>query len=230
VTYAEYAHAGAYPLFAISIITAAYVLITFGEHQQKYQTEWAKKLTFVWLGQTVFLEVSAINRLLQYIEVYSLTYLRITALMGMVLTALGFLLIVVRIYATRRNSWLINANAILMAITLYLSCFVNMDKMIADYNVRHAVEVTGTGTSVDLAYLRQLGTESLPALRWFLANAKYSPASQNSRAEVIKTELESQLAKDATNWRTWTWRTQRQLEIQAIPAQAVPIGKSGWRY
>jgi hypothetical protein len=42
--------------------------------------------------------------------------------------------------------------------------------------------------------------------------------------------LENQLAKNAANWRAWTWRIQRQSAIQAIPAQAVPIGKSGWRY
>jgi hypothetical protein len=50
VTYAEYAHAGFYPLLAINLLTAACVLLAFGDYQQAFQTEMAKKLVFVWLG------------------------------------------------------------------------------------------------------------------------------------------------------------------------------------
>lgn len=229
LTYAEYAHAGAYPLFVISMVTAAYVLLTFNDQQPHYQTALAKKLVFVWLGQTVFLLLSAINRLLHYIEVYSLTYLRIIALLGMVLTAIGLLLIFARIYANRSNGWLINGNALAIVFTLYAACFINMNNVIADYNVRHALEVTGQGTGIDLPYLRALGADSLPALRWFQANAKYSP-SQAAQAGGLITELENELSSSSENWRAWTWRKQRQLAIKSAPAQAVPIGDSGWQY
>ncbi|MFI3158272.1 MAG: DUF4173 domain-containing protein [Methylococcaceae bacterium] len=229
VNYAQYAQAGAYPLLFICLLTAAYVLITFGDHRQHYQTDTAKKLTFVWLGQNIFLLMSAINRLLHYIEVYSLTYLRITALIGMALTAVGLLLIITRIYANHRNSWLVNANALVIAVTLYGTCFINMDRMIADYNVRHALEITGKGSSVDLVYMRSLGSESLPALRWFQANAKYSP-HQTIRANLLIAELESQASASDSNWRAWTWRKHRQTEFKSAPVQAVPIDQSGWQY
>jgi hypothetical protein len=229
LTYAEYAHGGAYPLFITSIVTAVYVLLTFNEQQPHYQTALAKKLVFVWLAQNIFLLMSAINRLLHYIEVYSLTYLRIIALCGMVLTAIGMALIFARIYKNRSNGWLINGNALAIAATLYMACFINMDNRIANYNVRHALEVTGEGTAVDLPYLRNLGSESLPALRWFQANAKYSP-TQTSQAGVLITELENELANSTSNWRAWTWRKQRQLAIKSEPKQAVPIGNSGWQY
>ena len=231
VTYAEYAHSGAYPLLFTSLLTAGYVLITFGEHQQKYQNALTKKLTFMWLAQNIFLEVSAINRLLQYIEIYSLTYLRINALIGMALTALGLLLIIVKIYSNRHNHWLINVNVLALVLTLFASCFVNMDKMIADYNVRHALEATGTGTNIDLVYLRSLGAESLPALRWLQLHNKYASSTQIRDAEIVKAELEKQLAQEASNWRSWSWRTQRrQTEINATPVQTVPIGATGWHY
>ncbi len=228
LNYAEYAHAGAYPLFVTSIITAVYILLTFSEHQPHYQTALAKKLVFVWLGQNIFLLMSAINRLLHYIEVYSLTYLRIIALLGMVLTAIGLMLIFARIYMNRSNGWLINGNALAIAATLYAACFINMDHIIADYNVRYAVEVTGTGTSIDLPYLGSLGSESLPALRWFQSHAKYSP-SQATQAGVLIVELENELANSTANWRAWTWRKQRQLAIKSEPPQAIPIGNSGWQ-
>jgi hypothetical protein len=229
LSYADYAHGGSYPLLATSLITAVFVLITFNEHQPHYQTALAKKLVFIWLVQNVFLQLSAIDRLLHYIEVYSLTYLRIVALIGIALTAIGMMLIFARIYTNRSNVWLINSNALAIAATLYITCFINMDSLIANYNVRHALEVTGQGTSIDLPYLRDLGSECLPALRWFQANAKYSP-SQTAQAGGIIAELENELATSTTNWRAWTWRKQRQLAIKAAPTQAVPIGDSGWQF
>jgi len=173
--------------------------------------------------------MSAINRLLHYIEVYSLTYLRIAALIGMVLTAIGLMLIFTRIYLNRSNGWLINGNALAIATTLYIVCFINVDSLIANYNVQHSLEVTGQDSSVDLAYLRSLGTDTLPALRWFQANAKYS-LSQTSQAGVLITELENELTNSTSNWRAWTWRQQRQLVIKSEPKQAVPMGDSGWQY
>jgi|WetSurSiteA1Bulk_404760.scaffolds.fasta_scaffold00232_13 hypothetical protein len=229
LSYASYTHAGAYPLFVTSIITAIYVLITFNEQQPHYQTTTAKKLVFVWLGQNIFLLMSAINRLLHYIEVYSLTYLRIAALIGMVLTAIGLMLIFTRIYLNRSNGWLINGNALAIAAILYIVCFINFDSLIANYNVRHSLEVTGQGNSIDLPYLRSLGSESLFALRWFQANAKYSP-SQTTQAGMLIAELENELANNTSNWRAWTWRQQRQLVIKSEPKQAVPMGDSGWQY
>ena len=175
------------------------------------------------------MQLSAINRLLHYIEVYSLTYLRIVALIGIALTAIGMMLIFARIYTNRSNRWLINSNALAIAATLYIACFVNMDSMIANYNVRHALEVTGKGYGVDLPYLRNLGSESLPALRWFQNNAKYSP-SQTIQAGVFINELENALINSTTNWRAWTWRKQRQLSIKPEAKLPVPIGNSGWQY
>lgn len=230
LSYAEYAHGGSYPLLFTSLVTAVFVLITFNEHQPDYQTALAKKLVFVWLAQNVFLQVSAINRLLHYIEVYSLSYLRIVALIGIALTAIGMMLIFARIHTNRRNGWLINSNALAIVATLYISCFVNMDGLIANYNVRHALEVTGTGTGIDLPYLRSLGSESLPALRWFQTNAKYSP-SQTVQAGVLIAELENELVSDTADWQAWTWRKQRQLDIKSKETrQLVPIDNSDWQY
>jgi hypothetical protein len=229
LTYTEYAHAGAYPLSITSLIALAYVLITFNEHRQHFQTALAKKLVFVWLAQNVFLQLSAFNRLLQYMEVYSLSYLRIIALLGIALTAVSMMLIFARIYTNRSNSWLINCNALTIAATLYIACFINMDSIIANYNVRHSLEVTGVGQPIDLGYLCRLGSESLPALRWFQTNATYSP-SQTTQAGVFIAQLENDLVAGTTNWRSWTWRKQRQMLTKNESTQTVPIGNSGWLY
>ncbi|CAG1023523.1 hypothetical protein DOJK_02469 [Patescibacteria group bacterium] len=224
LTYAEYAHAGFYPLFAISLITAAYVLLIFNEQQNNAAKYWV----FLWLGQTVFLLCSAIWRLNKYVEVYSLTHLRIAAFTGMLLTAIGLILILIKIHNNRNNSWLINSNALAVMLSLYSLCFINLNEIIADYNVRHCIEVTGMGNNIDLTYLEQLGTDTLPALRWFEANAKYS-SELTKQSSLIIQSLENKLSLDNNNWRTWTWRNHRIIKSNK-PITTQAIKESVWQY
>lgn len=229
LNYAEYAHAGAYPLIVTALLAAGYVLVTFSN--PKYQTVAAKRLVYFWIAQNIFLVISAIDRTTHYIEIYSLTYLRIAALIWMGLVALGLALITVRIFLARTNMWLINMNVLALAATLYACCFVNFDRIISDYNVRHAKEVTGSGTNIDLAYIRALGPESLPALRWFELHAKYSPARVID-AGIMADHMEHDLAASMNaDWRAWTWRKQRRLaEILAeVPPPPRPLDDAGWK-
>ncbi|TAL34593.1 MAG: DUF4173 domain-containing protein, partial [Alphaproteobacteria bacterium] len=138
LNYAEYAHAGAYPLIVTALLAAGYVLITFSN--PRYQSAAGERLVYFWIAQNIFLVISAIDRTANYIEIYSLTYLRIAALIWMGLVALGLALITVRVFLARTNMWLINMNVLALAATLYACCFVNFDRLIADYNVRHAKE------------------------------------------------------------------------------------------
>ncbi|MBK8815172.1 MAG: DUF4173 domain-containing protein [Methylococcaceae bacterium] len=235
LTYAEYAHSGFYPLLFINFLTAAFVLITFNESRKSLQTESAKKMVYLWLGQNLFLTFSAINRLLHYIEAYSLTYLRIAALAGMMLTAAGLFVIFLKIYNKYDNAWLIDANTLVVIITLYSTCFINTDRIIADYNVAHSKEVTGTGSNIDLALLETLGSESLPALHWFKQNARYSPY-KTQQARLIITVLEAQLAQDRADWRAWTWRKQSQwnetsaIESPELINHHLPTANNQWQY
>lgn len=229
LNYAEYAHAGAYPLIVTALLAAGYVLLTFSN--PRYQSVTGERLVYFWIAQNIFLVISAIDRTTHYIEIYSLTYLRIAALIWMGLVALGLALITVRVFLARTNMWLINMNVLALAATLYACCFVNFDWIIADYNVRHAKEVTGTGANIDLPYLQSLGPEALPALRWFELNAKYSPA-RTVDAGIMADSMEHDLAASMlADWRSWTWRKQRRLasilsEVQPPPK---PLGDTGWK-
>jgi hypothetical protein len=225
LTYAEYAHAGAYPLIVTALLAAAYILITFSD--RKYQTAPARALVYLWVAQNIFLVVSSIDRLLNYIEVYSLTYLRVAALIWMGLVACGLLLIVVKIQLSRSNLWLVNTNVLALVATLYACCFINFDRTIADYNVRHAQEVTGSGALLDLPYLRSLGPEALPALRWFQLHARFSPSRALEAANAADA-MESDLARSLNDdWRAWTWRNQARLDdiLSHPPPPAIPAGK-----
>jgi len=238
MTYAEYAHTGAYPLILTTVLAAIYVLITFGENSKKYQSPAAKAWIFAWIAQNIFLVSSSINRNIHYIEAYSLTYLRCAALIWMGLVAVGLMLIIIRIQLDRKNIWLINMNISTLAFTLYICSFINFGGIIADYNVRHAKEVTGESTStfLDLQYMADIGPEALPALLWFEKNAAYSP-EKVKRARLLIGELSSSLGGMNMNWRLWTWRHQLiQENIEGNPADLKTMyipdiinHKEGWQ-
>lgn len=214
LSYAEYAHAGAYPLIVTALLAGLYVLVTFDDNQQQYQTRAARALVVLWTLQNIFLVVSSIDRTLMYISVYSLTGLRIAALVWMGLVAAGLGFIIARILFRRSNRWLVNANAVALAVTLYASCFVNFDRIIADYNVHHAYEVTGKGAKLDLVYLESLGPEALPALRWYSRQSVPHAAVAAVAADRLGAELASQ------GWRAWTFR--RQSIINELSEEKTP--------
>ncbi|HRI75856.1 MAG TPA: DUF4173 domain-containing protein [Alphaproteobacteria bacterium] len=220
MTYAKYVHAGAYPLIFTTIIAAIYVLITFGDGSAKYQSPAARVGVYLWIAQNIFLVVSAMSRTVNYIEFYSLTQLRTAGLIWMGLIAAGIFLMVLRIYLRKSNTWLLNANTLLLFTTLYICCFVNFNRMIADFNVAHAREITegSAGTYLDLQYMWELGPEAIPAL------ARYQ--SKMATPQPVLSELQANLRADlAENWRAWTWRKQQLLE-EIDSSDAVPIAEA----
>jgi hypothetical protein len=168
-----------------------------------------RPLVLVWTGQNILLVVSSILRLDLYVAAFSLTYLRLAALVWMLLVAIGLALMVIQIVRRKSNSWLLAANAISLALVLYGCCFVNAPRLVATYNVEHSREIGGTGPNLDLQYLGSLGPEALPALE---SHRKQIPAL------LIDMDLRFPRARDflarSENWRTWgfrTWRLKRYL-------------------
>ncbi len=206
VDYADYVHAGAYPLIVTALLAGGYVLLTFDNTQIALRSHAATALVTVWVLQNVFLVASSIDRTLNYVESYSLTTLRVTALIWMGLVAAGLLLILARIYLNRSNMWLININALVLTGVLYACCFMNFGGMIAQYNVHHAREVGGKGVTLDLGYLRDIGPDAIPALRWYVA--KLEEGWNRAYAGVVLKELEDNLARDTSDWRLWSLRKQ----------------------
>lgn len=164
---------------------------------------------YLWIFQNVMLVVSSIWRMMLYVEAYSLTYTRVAVLIWMGLVALGLVLIVVRFALDRSNLWLVNANVIALMSVLYLSCFVNFGGLIASYNVTSCREMTGKGTVLDLAYMRELGPVSLPALRRYIAESANRNFSQLEQARSLEARLTEVRAQRLANWRGWTWRHYR---------------------
>ncbi len=208
MSYSEYAHRGAYPLIATALLAGAFVLVALRPGSATEGIRSIRYLVYFWIGQTVFLVLSSIWRTTLYIEEYSLTYLRLAALIWMGLVALGLVLLVLRILWTRSNIWLINVNGLTLLTVLMLCAFINLGGVIAQFNVEHCKEVRGKGPVLDLKYLREIGTASLPALDWFQQHGRRYNYKM-LRAGNLERNLRNTLRRELREWRTWTFRSYR---------------------
>jgi len=208
MTYAAYAHRGAYPLVATALMAAAFVMATFRTGGPAEQSAWARRLVYIWIGQNIFLVISAAWRLHLYVDVFSLTRWRIAAGVWMLLVAIGLGLIIWRFLRGRDNAWLLRMNILSTAMVLLILTFVNIEGFIAAFNVRRCAEVTGQGVPIDLAYLEHLGVAALPAVAW-LNDQPLIPPATATRTARLQLDLQDQLQTQLQNWRGWTWRRHR---------------------
>ncbi|MFH1748849.1 MAG: DUF4173 domain-containing protein [Planctomycetota bacterium] len=220
LTYAQYAHRGAYPLIAAAILAALFVLAAFRSDPREKSLRVCRGLVYVWLIQTLFLVVSAGWRLRLYVDVYTLTRLRVAAAIWMLLVFCGILWILVRIVAGRSNLWLININTITALLVLFVCCFVNFDGLIARHNVLHCREMRGDGPRLDVAYLESLGPDTLPALMQLVGKTRDS--SNAPRVQDAIERLRADLEADLSSWHGWTWRRQRLLRLDFPTTETGP--------
>lgn len=146
MSYADYAHRGAYPLLATAILAGSFALAVrpyLSEHRL------IRPLMLLWLGQNVVLCGAAALRLDLYISAYGLTYLRLYALIWIGLVAAGLALCLWQVLRRRDNLWVVLRTAVLGLTTLYLCGFVNFAQVIAAQNL--------AGERPDRSYLCSLG-------------------------------------------------------------------------
>jgi hypothetical protein len=210
ITYAAYAHRGAYPLILTALLAAGFVLAAMRPGGPAEQSKIIRPLVYLWVAQNVLLVASSILRLDLYVQIYLLTYWRVAALVWMLLVALGLLLIVARIVLRRSNDWLVHANLIALTAALYICSLINFAAIIADYNVSHSREASGKGVSIDTNYLVQLGPQALPAIDKAIQIRGADPNLVSRRDSLVEVQR-----KDMASWRSWSfrnWRLQRSLD------------------
>lgn len=220
MTYADYAHRGAYPLITTAILAGLFVLIALRPGASSEDMPAIRALVYAWIGQNVLLVISSILRLDLYVEVYALTYWRLAAFIWMALVAVGLLLIVARLALRRSNRWMVISNLMVTGAVLYACAFVNFAHHIATYNVAHSKEVSGRGVALDLDYLRRLGASSIPAIDAFVAHRRAAGHEVPVSFETIREALKRRhLRRLASGWRAWTfrdWRLGRYMEAYEV--------------
>ncbi|TPE58573.1 DUF4173 domain-containing protein [Sandaracinobacter neustonicus] len=225
VTLADYAHRGAYLLIATALLAGLFVLVALRPGTPMAQNPRLRALVSLWIAQNILLVASSMLRTIDYVQAYSLTVLRLSALLWMLLVAIGLLLICLRLLGSRSTGWLINANALAAGLLLCICSIVDLGEVAARWNVRHAREAGGSGPWLDLCYLNRLGPSALRPLTE-LALTTRDDAFGNRVRFVRQKVLEQTL--DNQKQVSWSWRNQRRLAragSATIPAaRPVPAG------
>lgn len=229
LTYAAYAHRGAYPLIVTALLAAGFVLAAMRPGGPAERMPVIRTLVFFWVAQNVMLVVSSMLRLDLYVQIYSLTYWRIAALIWMLLVAAGLILIVARIALDRSNGWLVRMNLATLALLACICAFINFPYVIATWNVDHSKEMSANGQTLDFSYLLGLGPQALPAIDRYLATLTNAYVHDNLtwyRDQLVTNQL-----AELDSWRAWSFRGYRLKRYLAAigrsPAQEKPIGPKG---
>ncbi len=206
VTYAEYAHRGAYPLIATALLAGGMTLWAFSGRCSGADWKWARILVYIWLGQNVFLVASSLLRLEKYVSVYSLTGLRVAAAAWMLMVGAGLCLIFCKILYRRNLRWLLWANAAQLLVVLLAVMLLDFRYFIAEYNFAHcretvkAVKAGPRPARLDVKYLKALLPSSLPVLIRVQKRGISIPQGFDAQQEVRRLE------EAIGNWRSWTPR------------------------
>jgi hypothetical protein len=189
-----------------ALLAAVFVLIAMRQGSGLKHDRIVPALIYVWLFQNLVLVISSIWRTQLYIADYSLTYLRLAALLWMGLVLTGLVLIVIKIVRDLSSAWLVKANVFATLALLLAICPLDLGRFIAGYNLAHSSEMGGGGSySMDISYLRRIGVSALPAL-WALERKWHA---YHTVPMAATSELCKQLEQETDDWRRWTFRAYR---------------------
>lgn len=225
MTYAAYAHRGAYPLIVTALLAAAFVLAAMRPGSTTSSDPVIRRLVYLFVAQNVLLVISSILRLDLYVGIYALTYWRIAAFVWMGLVATGLVLILVRIALEKSNGWLLGVNLLTLSATLYACSFVNFAALIANYNVDHSYEMTGQGVALDHFYLRSLGPAAFPAIDRLLDRRDLAGTDAWITLSATRQSAENRYRETQRDWRARTlrgWRLTAYLDKRP-PRPSAPI-------
>ena len=190
MTYATYAHSGAYPLMATSILAVLFALVS---RRFTFGSEFIKTLLLVWVGQNVILLGSAIFRLDLYVDAYGLTFLRLRVSVGMFMVLAVMMLMIWQLWKAKSNAWLTGSCAVMMVSVLYTCSLVNFGYVIASQNLARQGKIR------DTYYVCHNTLSGIKAV-----SAHYGATGEKLCLGNFK---ETNFRSD--NWRGWSYRSAR---------------------
>jgi hypothetical protein len=200
MTYAEYAHRGAYPLLATGLLAGAFAVLARPFSDESHAL---RVLMLVWLCQTLLLVGSSALRLDIYIEAYGLTRLRFAAAIWMGVVGLGLALVAWQVLKRHKTGWMLARCTGLGLGTLYLCAFVNIDGLIAQHNLSN--EITR-----DDHYVCELSEAAVVELMRTRGTRAENHCWNRYRTPVLSTPAD---------WREWgfrNWRLRRSLSTRQM--------------
>ncbi len=228
LTYAAYAHRGAYPLVATALLAGG-VALAIRRPGVPPPSGVAAALLLAFLCENVVLVISAMERLGLYVAAYALTEWRVAAFAWMGLVAFGLALIALQGALGRDGRWLLRANLLAALGVLYGWCFLDLPRLVADYDVAHCAEMKGSGPPLDVRSIADLGPDAIPALDRYLVG--FRPDAVRADLREWRSGAVDEARAVMADWRGWSvsgWRLARYLDTSGVTAPATsPAGDDG---
>lgn len=194
VTYSEYAHAGFWQLLGVSLINFVTVLVCktiFKENKT------LKILLLIISICTCIMALSAFYRMVLYVSVYHLTFLRILVLwfLGMMI----FIMLGVMWGIFKVKFPLFKYIMIVVSTSYILLSFAKVDKIIVEYNISHWEQITQEDT-VYLTY--GVSLDAAPAI------AKMNLEDEKNNDSYVDSEIKmyfSNIREKENSGRKWNY-------------------------
>ncbi|MEM8811280.1 MAG: DUF4153 domain-containing protein [Pseudomonadota bacterium] len=203
MSYGDYAHRGAYPLVVAALCAGLFVVVAIRPGSVTERDPRVRQMVYLWLAQTLLLLVTSLWRLAVYVDIYSLTYLRVAAFIWMGIVGLGLVWTILRLAFGRSNTWLVNVNVLTVLAVLHGCCFVDFGAAIARYNADKALK--SAEKPLDLSYMAEIGTAAIPALDKIAAKTDV-PLAKREQAAQSSVRLRRRHARITGDWRAYTFR------------------------
>lgn len=158
-TYSSYAREGFFQLVFVCLLNLALVLICCGRFREN---KVLKTLLTLICGCTYIMIASSVYRMLLYISVYHLTFLRLFVLWALLVISLLMAGAVAVVY---RKDFPFTAYCVGVITVLYLLfSFARPDGLIASYNIENCLTQENATAFYDFASLEQLSLDAAPAI------------------------------------------------------------------
>ncbi len=203
ITYSDYAREGFFQLLWVSVIVVG---IIAGVYRYTGMKHWLIRGFSILLAlQTGVVIVSALRRMMLYIDAYGLSVQRFWATYGIYVIAAVLLIGIIAIIGNVAYDHVVKAVSVLVLIVASVSLLMNVEGIVADYNVNRYL--SGKTDKMDVWYLISLSSDALPSVVRLAqeregmdigsrANQKYSRIE-----DVLKTEEEVLRNRRDKDWR-----------------------------
>jgi len=163
VTLSGFVHNGTNALTWTVVLSALVLTGIFQQALPVAQRRELKGLALFWIAQNLFLLLSVAMRLKLYIEAFDMTVLRLSVIIFLVVVALGYTLLTIKIVQDRSLSWLIGGCILAVMATFYVTQFLDLAGWSANYNVARWEK--DRSRKLDANYLATLGPDAWPGLQ-----------------------------------------------------------------
>ena len=186
ITVAQYLHDGTDTLILSIIMAIAVILFVFRGYLNFFENnKWLKALAYTWIAQNILLVITTANRNWWIIESSGLTRRRIGVYVYLLLCIVGLTTTFIKVAQRKSNWFLFRKNAWVFYSVFIISCFINWDELIVNYNCQN-FKALQLGY-IDRGYQAELSHTCLATLfKYYVAEKKEAnPAKQVFTPDMV---------------------------------------------